>query len=278
MELVFDGEAWSAIGPDPDWGNTFLPLSAGSGKALTGDLHFQDFFGVRFSGRSPSGNPAQIVADSSGSFRFFDPVAGAFVLQFDDLGNANFYSKVECSALDIQGDVCITAGRNAYFALLEATATATFLDQILGRGSRPAIGRHAEFGGSAAGNAGIIGFARGSDGNIGADIGFLASENETDELRFSAFGSNISRMSWWTRTTGAVTREVMRLHHSGGLSLGSTTDPGAGRFTAASGIGFHGVAAPTSRPAVTGSRGGNAALQSLLAALHACGIVNDTTT
>ena len=41
-------------------------------------------------------------------------------------------------------------------------------------------------------------------------------------------------------------------------------------------VGFHG-AAPTARPAVTGSRGGNAALTSLLTALAAKGLIIDST-
>lgn len=50
------------------------------------------------------------------------------------------------------------------------------------------------------------------------------------------------------------------------------------RFSRQGGIGFYGIAAPSSRPAVTGSRGGNAALASLLTALNACGLITDSTT
>lgn len=50
------------------------------------------------------------------------------------------------------------------------------------------------------------------------------------------------------------------------------------QINASSGVGFYGVAAPASRPAVTGSRGGNAALASLLTTLAACGIITDSTT
>jgi hypothetical protein len=448
MELVFDGEAWSAIGPDPDWGNTFLPLSAGSGKALTGDLCHAETFVLRslkddagdaFAFRTGYGYDAILIDQIGGvslyndlvlgrnspgvggmiheldvllfasrsagpavhqksSFgilgggarlSYWDAVLNQYVFQcFEDGrvefnyavransfwtagieritnggggiftgvtissildtqlpvagtggliygtnqltysggilkvgGNGQAYARIavttqpgsvgtlrvqsdgvtmwsigkddtphlaantgsrfmilanDDSGVEIDRPVTISRDPNGTFELLR---TLNANRTIRGVASRATYGRHAEFGGGAgSGNAGIVGFCRGSDASIGADIGFLASENETDELRFSVFGSNVSRMAWWTRTTGAVSREVMRLHHSGGLSLGSTTDPGAGRFTTASGIGFHGVAAPTSRPAVSGSRGGNAALQSLLAALHACGIINDTTT
>lgn len=41
-------------------------------------------------------------------------------------------------------------------------------------------------------------------------------------------------------------------------------------------IGFHGVS-PTTRPTVTGSRGANAALTSLLTALAAKGLIIDST-
>lgn len=44
------------------------------------------------------------------------------------------------------------------------------------------------------------------------------------------------------------------------------------------GVGFYGVAAPTSRPAVTGSKASNAALASLITQLAACGIISDSTT
>jgi hypothetical protein len=105
----------------------------------------------------------------------------------------------------------------------------SFTNQILGRGSRTAIGRHAEFGGSNANNAGIIGFARGSDGNIGADMGFLASETESTEFRTNVIGNNSAFMTWYLRNAANTAgREVMRLHNSGGLSVGNTTDPGAG--------------------------------------------------
>ena len=43
------------------------------------------------------------------------------------------------------------------------------------------------------------------------------------------------------------------------------------------GCGFFGATAPTSQPSVTGSRGGNAALASLLSALAACGIISNAT-
>jgi hypothetical protein len=44
------------------------------------------------------------------------------------------------------------------------------------------------------------------------------------------------------------------------------------------GCGFYGASAPTARPSVTGSRGGNAALASLLTQLAACGLITDSTT
>lgn len=44
------------------------------------------------------------------------------------------------------------------------------------------------------------------------------------------------------------------------------------------GVGFYGTNAPTSRPAVTGSKASNAALASLITQLAACGIISDSTT
>jgi hypothetical protein len=340
MELVFDGEAWSAIGPDPDWGNTFLPLSAGSGKALTGDLHFEDKAVFRLSSPSGPGNfyefwtyssqlgmridsngnvgvrlgltlgeadsenggdvygvnrfhfaqeaiygsPSYIDVGAEGSvgglLRYTHSTLGT-LMSFRDDGRAYFTEGVQAGGFRTgtgAGVERISASGNAYFSLFEATAAATFWNRVLGRATRNTGLIHAEFGGAAAGNAGIIGWTRGSDGALGAFAGF-ATETEVNEFRETITSSDTCRRVWWMRTSGnPAGREVMRLHHSGGLSLGSITDPGAGRFTTASGIGFHGVAAPTSRPAVSGSRGANAALQSLLAALHACGIINDTTT
>lgn len=42
-------------------------------------------------------------------------------------------------------------------------------------------------------------------------------------------------------------------------------------------IGFYGVATPVVKPTVTGSKGSNAALTSLMTALVALGLVTDTT-
>lgn len=42
-------------------------------------------------------------------------------------------------------------------------------------------------------------------------------------------------------------------------------------------IGFYGVATPVVKPTVTGSKGANAALTSLMTALVALGLVTDTT-
>jgi hypothetical protein len=50
------------------------------------------------------------------------------------------------------------------------------------------------------------------------------------------------------------------------------------QFSRQGGVGFFGTNAPTAKPAVTGSRGGNAALASLLTQLAACGLITDSTT
>lgn len=54
-------------------------------------------------------------------------------------------------------------------------------------------------------------------------------------------------------------------------------DPAGGIHLMGTGTGFNG-AAPVAKPTVTGAKGGNAALTSLMAALSAYGLVNDTTT
>ena len=61
-----------------------------------------------------------------------------------------------------------------------------------------------------------------------------------------------------------------------GVALGITRATGAVALLA--GMGVFGHAAPASRPTVTGAKGGNAALASLLAALASYGLITDSTT
>lgn len=143
---------------------------------------------------------------------------------------------------------------------------------------RTANGAHLIVGGAAAGNAGYMAFGRGSDGAQGILIGYVAGVSESLELRFQSGGADGAWQSWYTRTSGGTATEKMRLSTVGGLSVGVTTDPGAGGVNLLKGIGFFGTSAPTSKPSVTGSRGGNAALASLLTALNACGLITDSTT
>lgn len=102
---------------------------------------------------------------------------------------------------------------------------------------------HIQVGGGVSGNAGTLRFCRGSDVAQGASIGYEASVNESSEFRTSVFGSVTSWASWHIRDASS-TREVMRLNTSGGLSIGTTTDPGSGGLIIA---GLLTLAAPGTR-------------------------------
>ena len=77
----------------------------------------------------------------------------------------------------------------------------------------------------------------------------------------------------WAFTIDGATGDlrILRLAGSGSLNLGNGI--GAKLWTP----GFNGTA-PTAKPTVTGSRGGNVALQSLLTALNSMGLITDSTT
>jgi hypothetical protein len=84
-----------------------------------------------------------------------------------------------------------------------------------------------------------------------------------------------------TAIGGIVTSEAMRIAPSGNLLLGTTTDStykldvvGSSRISGS--IGINGTA-PPSKPTVSGSRGSNAALASLLTALASYGLIVDST-
>lgn len=92
-------------------------------------------------------------------------------------------------------------------------------------------------------------------------------------------------ISFGTTPTGSTTRvERMRIQPSGGLSLGATaiaSDPGIGslnldgKLSVGGNAGFNGTAA-IAKPTVTGSRGGNAAVASLLTSLASYGLLTDS--
>ena len=91
---------------------------------------------------------------------------------------------------------------------------------------------------------------------IGSFFGLYDSATATKGWIFQLGASNT--LDLWNYATSTWTKRI--------------------QFSSAGGIGFFGTAAPTSKPTVTGSRGGNAALASLLTQLAACGLLTDSTT
>lgn len=94
-------------------------------------------------------------------------------------------------------------------------------------------------------------------------INMNASENWTD----SAQGTEIR--FFVTANGGTTTALGLALHNDGRLEIEGSLDHDG------SAVGFYGTA-PASKPTVTGSRGGNAALASLLTGLASLGLVTDS--
>ena len=115
-----------------------------------------------------------------------------------------------------------------------------------------------------------------------ATINFLAVETWSD----TAQGSAIAMQT--TRAGTTTTAEAGRWSPNGNLLLGTTTDGAykldangnsriTGTLTVTGSAGFNG-SAPPAKPTVSGAKGSNAALASLLTALVHYGLVTDTTT
>jgi hypothetical protein len=92
----------------------------------------------------------------------------------------------------------------------------------------------------------------------------------------------------WELVTPTTTSRVekMRLHGSGSLLIGTTTDgmTAGGSVAIAQDLAHRGTktgfynTTPITKPTASGSRGGNAALASLLTALANLGLITDSTT
>jgi hypothetical protein len=96
-----------------------------------------------------------------------------------------------------------------------------------------------------------------------------------------------ARVAVYTAPSGSATPvERLRVNAAGSLLLGTTTDgmTASGSLAIAQDLAHRGTkagffnTAPASKPTVTGSRGGNAALASLLTALAGLGLLTDSTT
>ena len=123
---------------------------------------------------------------------------------------------------------------------------------------------------------------QGHDGAVYS--GHVATMNVAAESLWTA-ASRPTRFMWSTTTTGQIsTAERMRLTGAGNLLIASTVDNGldklqvTGSARVSSGLGMFGHVAPTTQPAFSGSKGGNAALASVIAVLVAMGVATDTTT
>ena len=89
--------------------------------------------------------------------------------------------------------------------------------------------------------------------------------------------------------SGSSYPAYLQINGNGGLHYGTSVSNATAdapisdltvkwRVSKEGGVGFYGVDAPTSRPAITGSRQDNPALTNLITKLAACGIISDSTT
>lgn len=120
--------------------------------------------------------------------------------------------------------------------------------------------------------------------------GYVTSAASFVVLTFNGWSvtDNSTQMIWSVTPGGSTTlTEAMRLQASGILTIGATTASGAAKLqitggtstdtlTVSGNTGFFGTAA-TTKPTVTGSKGANAALASLMTALAGLGLVTDST-
>lgn len=127
--------------------------------------------------------------------------------------------------------------------------------------------------------------AAGADENIPLVItskgtGIVTFSAGTEVLRLRAKADSIQRLNITPDSSGgAVTLQAVSIDTDTSdtgrvLLCGSGTDGSVGLGTTTDKIGFFGAAA-VAQPAVTGSRSGGAALQSLLSALHTLGLITN---
>lgn len=153
------------------------------------------------------------------------------------------------------GNLNASAGGEAYGLLLKSLG-----GNVGGQGGTAHIQMQAATGSPA--NNGIV-FHRSGSVNPVASTGALI----TVDGGSYAYGLDLG--------AGSFTSAAIRLPNGGDISIQSTTGSKIGT-SSGNKIGFWG-ATPVARQAVSGSRGGNAALASLLTALATAGIVGDST-
>lgn len=218
-EFVWDGTAWAPLSPYNDRLDGFLPLSAGSTKALTGELHF--------SGQAIM----QANTESPGVVFAFKNVFGQTFMYLDDNGSAAIMGTLRVDSNDIVVDGGSTGAPNGKFGgVARIHSSRTF--------SSGATGGHFDIRMNLGGNAEFAVY------NYNRSAFLLQYVDSTDTFTLDA-----------TNITLDGTGGGVRLNGNFGLGV-----------------------APISKPAVTGSRGGNAALASLLTALANYGLITNSTT
>lgn len=126
-----------------------------------------------------------------------------------------------------------------------------------------------------------LGFTCGGDDKVwilsSNTVQFRLASAETQSILNSVSDGSIS----FGADTGGTAGGNIQLYGSTHASLANTIQIRSGSTTRiqtnGTGIGFF-ASSPVAKPTVTGSRGGNAALQSLLTALSNLGLVTDSTT
>lgn len=147
-----------------------------------------------------------------------DELGDAYLRNLSLSGLTNGTIPIVSTAGGLLGDSSLTEG---------ATSLTSSGKTVKLRGNRAALGGQLEVGGGAGGNAGTMAFGRGSDGALGAMLGYTAGANENQEFCFKSVGTNGAFFSWYCRPSSAAI-ERMRLSANGGLSIGTTADPGTG--------------------------------------------------
>lgn len=231
-EFVWDGTAWAPLSPYNDRLDGFLPLSAGSTKALTGELWFAD--------------QAIIAAgkDDAGDHIILRTGYGQDAVRVDSNGKVWMRNNLEVDGDTVTFDFGDTDASSGGGAAVFGVRTLTSRR----RAGDPLIGNEINLG----------------DRDTFGD-GFFIINRRTSRNFFnwnpSGGPSGGDELELWA---GDITLTCAgQVNVTGGLRVGQ--------------VGFQG-SAHISKPTVTGSRGGNAALASLLTALANYGLITNSTT
>jgi hypothetical protein len=190
-------------------------------------------------------------------------------------------------------------GYRAAFALITGTN-----NMLLGRqagaalvdgSNNVAVGYFAGLNIVSAGSCVFIGANAGSNETLSSRL-YIHPTNSSTPLIFGIFSGAGAGLTIHSQNTAGVplivkgiasqSNDLEQWQDSTGAVLAKVTATGNAQFVAVeidgdlnhdgSGVGFYGTA-PAAKPTITGSRGGNAALESLLTALAAQGLITDST-